>query len=1181
MSMPTDARLIARHTYLLLIAMACTLMGALGFVTGFFLLADDALSMVITPLGALGVMLAGLGLGCAIGGAPRGRQFSALALLAVVGVAMIPAVSMGAVVLAPPAPMRLALLLVSLCLLTPPCHRHGRWLWRLIGGLGMIVGGGVLLVGQWLFDLSTLMGPHPASSSIGSLFMLVFGLALLLACAPRPAGGPSRPAGVVAALGIGVTCLLWYLMSFQHHLDIRRASGTMMDNAENAMIDVMNVHVKLLQRLAERIALSPDAEQQYQHLQDARAYLRDVPSISEITLLQPGQAPLWRQLRPGSGEPLALEHPALASWLERAVTRPRMVVLDTLYPMQAPALVAISVPAIQRRYAGLQLLARVDLAMLMRQEIRMDLFPFLLRVNLDGRTLLELSDGEHPARRPLFMNRRHSILPYGPEIELESYLGDMSSLGRSAQLRLLMALSGFFLSFLAAISIELMRLGLAKSRALELARDHLQNQHQIEAMVIRQQPLDDILAVIGRLLGGQLPACRSLLLRRHQDRLEPIGELWLPARLQQQLLAAAAGPLCRGRTLVFGEEHEDSLPGLLALLRAAGFSGALACPVRAADGRVLGGLLLCHPAALPPKAPDFIDNAVNLMALAMEREDDRAQLRDSEQRYRSLFDNHPDLVFALDPRGDVTSVNRAFCEQLALAPEAVLGRPWQRLVDAADRPATAQMLASVLAGRSHRYQLTADNGQGRRPVLDLTALPMVVNGRITGVYGIGKDITRQQQDQQRLAYNASHDALTGLPNRNLLEQRLRELTGYRDQLVLMFIDLDGFKPINDSLGHEVGDLMLVEVARRLRGLEGEGLLVRFGGDEFVLLLRGTSLVASAEALAGRLLTTLAQPYRVAHNELFITASIGLALSEGGEPAAAVLIQQADMAMYEAKRQGRNHFQWYNETLNTLMKRRLVLRNELQDAIDHHQLALHYQPLFNRDGKVVAVEALLRWPHPRQGFVSPADFIPLAEETGQIIAISEWVLERACRDAVRLNRDGRYRVAVNLSPLQFYRSGFLAALTGVLARHRLPAGSLELELTEGILMNDTQYAIGLLQEIRRLGIGVAIDDFGTGFSSLSYLKHLPADKVKIDRSFITDLATSPRDAAITRGILVMAHELALEVVAEGIETQDQLDWLRRGQCDYYQGFLLARPMPLEALLEFLAQNRERLLTAINK
>lgn len=332
--------------------------------------------------------------------------------------------------------------------------------------------------------------------------------------------------------------------------------------------------------------------------------------------------------------------------------------------------------------------------------------------------------------------------------------------------------------------------------------------------------------------------------------------------------------------------------------------------------------------------------------------------------------------------------------------------------------------------------------------------------------------------------------------------------------------------------------------------------------------------AEAGQVAERLLTIVSRPYRVGEHELSLSCSIGIAVS-GAELAQPLeLIQQADMAMYRAKQQGRNACQWFSSEIVHRIGDRVALRNELQEAIEAHAFELHYQPLIDRAGRAAGVEALLRWPHPTRGYVSPAQFIPLAEETGLIIPISEWVLARACEDLRQLDRAGlgSLNVAVNLSPLQFQRASFLANLRETLAVTGLPAPQLSLELTEGILMDDTEGAIETLHALRAMGVGVAIDDFGTGFSSLSYLKTLPIDRVKIDRSFVREATSRAEDAAIIQGIISMAHHLGLKVVAEGIEHEPQHRLLLAHGCDLFQGNHFARPMPLESLLDFLAEHR---------
>ncbi|HSP58994.1 MAG TPA: EAL domain-containing protein, partial [Halomonas sp.] len=603
------------------------------------------------------------------------------------------------------------------------------------------------------------------------------------------------------------------------------------------------------------------------------------------------------------------------------------------------------------------------------------------------------------------------------------------------------------------------------------------------------------------------------------------------------------------------------------------------CPVIASDDRLLGTFATYYRVIGSPEAHELerMHKAAELVALAIERQQDRRSLWESEQRYRSLFAYNPDAVFSLDLTGHFATANATCSEITGLANEAIIGAHFSQLIQPKDVAWIQQRFKTASAGDATRYELTLINQAGDERVLDLTNLPIVVEGRIEGVYGIAKDISERKVYEAQLSYHASHDALTGLANRSLFEDRLAHdfalARRHGHRLAVLFVDLDDFKPINDSLGHALGDKVLIEVANRLSaGMRPGDTLARLGGDEFVVLLPDLTDEQQALQMAERLLPLVAQPYCINDLELHLTCSIGIAVSDGDTEHSMMLIQQADMAMYKAKRQGRNAYQWFTREITAKVNERVALRNELQEAIDKQQLELHYQPLLDREGEVASVEALLRWKHPAKGYIPPDVFIPLAEETGQIMPISQWVLERACLDMRHLEATGHGAlcVAVNLSPLQFHRSGFLTALGETLTATGLPAERLELELTEGILMDDTAGAIEILHALRAMGIEVAVDDFGTGFSSLSYLKHLPIGKVKIDRSFVKELAQRADDAAIAQGIISMAHHLGLDVVAEGIETSEQHGLLLRYGCDVFQGFLLARPMPLDRLKLFLAQ-----------
>ncbi|WP_338922692.1 sensor domain-containing phosphodiesterase [Pseudomonas silesiensis] len=432
--------------------------------------------------------------------------------------------------------------------------------------------------------------------------------------------------------------------------------------------------------------------------------------------------------------------------------------------------------------------------------------------------------------------------------------------------------------------------------------------------------------------------------------------------------------------------------------------------------------------------------------------------------------------------------------------------------------------------------------------------------------------------ERQLSFNASHDRLTGLLNRVSLEDRLIldcQLSHRRKRrLAVMCIDLDGFKSINDSIGHYFGDQVLIEVAQRMtRQVRPGDTIVRMGGDEFIVLLPDLLRDEDVVPVAERLMASIARPYCIQGIDLHVSASVGITLSDGHIEQPMQLIQQADMAMYKAKLQGRNNFQWYTSDLNQRVCEHASLRNDLQKAIETQSFKLHYQPQIEaRTGRVVGIEALLRWEHPEKGFISPAVFVPVAEDSGQIIPLSLWVLDTACAQLCQLGEQGitGISMAVNISPMHFQRGQFVQCVQTTLEKHGLRGEQLELEITESLLLHNAEQAIDTLHRLKALGVRIALDDFGTGFSSLSYLKRLPIDKIKIDRSFIQEIATDHHDAAITQGIISMAHHLSLTVVAEGVETASQVDFLRGSRCDIFQGYYFAKPMPYAEIEAFLSQ-----------
>ena len=445
------------------------------------------------------------------------------------------------------------------------------------------------------------------------------------------------------------------------------------------------------------------------------------------------------------------------------------------------------------------------------------------------------------------------------------------------------------------------------------------------------------------------------------------------------------------------------------------------------------------------------------------------------------------------------------------------------------------------------------------------------NGRLTNYAALFSDISQIKDSEEQIRSLAYYDPLTNLPNRRLLEDRLQVALAHahrnHSRLAVMFVDLDRFKRINDTLGHEVGDRVLMEIANRLKHcLREDDTVARMGGDEFIIVLGDVAQEDAPAHVASRIIEALREPVVLDGRELVITTSIGISVyPEDGEDAT-VLIKNADTAMYRAKDEGRNSFQMYQTAMNARSLEHLALEAALHHALEREELVLHYQPVVDiASGKVVAAEALLRWRHPDLGLVSPADFIPLAEETGLILPIGAWVMREACRQHRAWAKQGFElpRMKVNLSARQFRDPSLVTLISEILAETGMPAAALNLELTESVLMDESEYGIAVLARLRKLGLGLALDDFGTGYSSLAYLKRFPIDELKIDRLFVRDMERNPSDAAIAGAIVSMAHSLGQMVVAEGVETQAQLAILTASGCDMAQGFLFSRPLPADA------------------
>lgn len=432
-------------------------------------------------------------------------------------------------------------------------------------------------------------------------------------------------------------------------------------------------------------------------------------------------------------------------------------------------------------------------------------------------------------------------------------------------------------------------------------------------------------------------------------------------------------------------------------------------------------------------------------------------------------------------------------------------------------------------------------------------------------------------EMEHLAY---HDALTGLPNRPLFMDRLimslAQATRTNQKVAVFFLDLDRFKDINDSLGHSTGDGLLKAVAERIRRCVREGdTVARFGGDEFTLLIPRIDHVEDAAKIAQKILETLKIPFTIAEHELFVTTSVGISIypNDGSDPE--TLVRNADTAMYRAKDQGRDNYQLYAPAMNARALERLALENMLRKAISHRELVLFYQPVADMQTKnIVGVEALIRWKHPEMGLVSPAHFISVAETSGLIIPIGDWVLRTACKQTKLWQKkiDSELTVAVNLSARQFQQPNLTEEIAEVLEETGLGAKYLELEITESNAMQNAENTIYTLRELKALGVRIAMDDFGTGYSSLNYLKRFPIDTLKLDQSFVRDITTDPSDAAIATAVIAMAHSLDLKVIGEGVETEEQFAFLRKQKCDYLQGYLFSPPLAVENLETYLVERK---------
>jgi diguanylate cyclase (GGDEF)-like protein/PAS domain S-box-containing protein len=616
--------------------------------------------------------------------------------------------------------------------------------------------------------------------------------------------------------------------------------------------------------------------------------------------------------------------------------------------------------------------------------------------------------------------------------------------------------------------------------------------------------------------------------------------------------------------------------GTAAALRADGALSNYVAEVRHADGRPVT-LELAETALVVNGRVTGVQGFAR--DITPRRAAERA-LRDSEERYRRIFHESRDAIYITTLDGRFVEVNQAFEELFGYARDELLaGSTADLYFSATDRERFRDEIARAGYVRDYEIRLLRKDGEPV-DVLISAAGRRAPDGAVVGYQGIIHDITERKRAAEQLAYGALHDALTGLPNRALLLDRVahaaeRVRRGDHFLSAVLFLDLDRFKVVNDSLGHGLGDRMLLECARRLEdALRPGDTLARFGGDEFTVLLEGISGPLEATHMAERLLATVAEPFDLDRHEVFATASIGIALATTGHEDADELLRNADAALSRAKMLGKNRLEVFDRAMHAEAMARLRLETDLRRALERGEFRLVYQPIVSLDtGTIDAFEALLRWRHPERGEVGPTTFIPVAEETGLILPLGRWVVEECCAQMQRWTKAGYTTLAmsVNLSARQFAEPDLAGYLAQSLESCGLPATRLKLEITESVLLEQEEPAISTLVRLREMGVTLCVDDFGTGYSSLGYLHRFPLDVVKIDRSFVSRMDRDARSAQMVHAIVNLARNLRVSVVAEGVETREQLAALRGMGCDQAQGFLFAEPLTEEQVGRMLASD----------
>jgi len=569
------------------------------------------------------------------------------------------------------------------------------------------------------------------------------------------------------------------------------------------------------------------------------------------------------------------------------------------------------------------------------------------------------------------------------------------------------------------------------------------------------------------------------------------------------------------------------------------------------------------------------------------------QLEHSERTHRFLVDTSPDLIFTLDEDFNFLFVSERVTRLNGYSVEETEGRPFLSIVCAEDHERARNVLERVGKGACATELRFVRPGEGAYRHFDVQLIPVDFsrlrpfhdNGRQRGIYVVARDISEKKKADEHLAYLAYHDALTGLPNRALFRDRLGlaliQAKRSSMKVATMFVDLDRFKLVNDSFGHQMGDELLQEVARRLKSsLREMDTLARIGGDEFTVLLPGLRSREDAALVAGKLVDDMARPYILSGSEVFLTASVGISFFPDDGSDTETLLRHADISMYHVKAHGKNDFGFFSSAVGEVSSRRLSIENEVRRGLEGEQFELHYQVQVDADTcKVLGLEALIRWQHPSKGLVSAGSFVPVIEEIGLMPALTQWVLETACRD-LRSWWDRGFdvqRISVNISPSVLEADDFSERLFSTLGKYAIPHENFEIEITENVFIGNRQLVKDRLLHIAQAHVRIAIDDFGTQYSSLSYLRHLPVNTLKIDQSFVHEIERMDDNSPIVRAVIAIAMGLGLNVIAEGVETEIQAEFLRRLGCREMQGYLYGKPLPVRELDKLLTRESTDLLS----